>query len=63
MFDGGEREEGLTPVMQSHSCAVTSEGAVKCWGYGKWGQVMLRTAAICFERFSAFCSVRAGVCR
>jgi hypothetical protein len=57
-----EREEGLTPVMQEFSCAVTSEGAVKCWGYNGQCQVMLRTAAICFERFSACCSVRAGVC-
>jgi hypothetical protein len=58
-----EREEGLTPVMQYHSCAVSSEGGVKCWGYNLYGQVMLRTAAICCERFSACCSMRAGGCR
>jgi hypothetical protein len=58
-----EREEGLMPVMQSHSCAVASEGAVKCWGDNRFDQVMLRTAAICFERFSACCSMRAGGCR
>ena len=59
-----EREEGLTPVMQGHSCAVTSEGGVKCWGRNDFGQVMLRSAAIPFLRFSACCSsMRAGVCR
>jgi hypothetical protein len=58
-----EREEGLTPVMQSHSCAVSSEGGVKCWGLGENGKVMIRSAAIRFERFSACCSMRAGGCR
>ena len=58
-----EREEGLTPVMQSHSCAVSSEGGVKCWGFGFRGQVMFLASAIRFKRFSACCSMRAGVCR
>jgi len=56
-----EREEGLTPVMQGHTCAVSSEGGVKCWGYNGYGQVMLRAAVI--ERFSACCGMRAGGCR
>ena len=50
-----EREEGLTPVMQIHSCAVSSEGGVKCWGFGYRGQVMFLASAIRFE-------VRARVC-
>ncbi len=58
-----EREEGLTPVMQRHSCAVTSEGGVKCWGYNGNGLVMLHAAAIRLQRFSACCGMCAGVCR
>ncbi len=58
-----EREEGLTPVMQHHSCAVTSEGGVKCWGRSGYGQVMLRASAIRLQQFSACCSMRAGGCR
>jgi hypothetical protein len=49
-----EREEGLTPVMQWHSCVVTSEGGVKCLGRNHYGQVILHTLLSVTSCNSAF---------
>jgi hypothetical protein len=58
-----EREEGLTPVMQRYSCAVSSEGSVKCWGRNAYWEVKLLASKFHFQRSSACCSMRAGICR
>ena len=31
---------GLTQCLQSHSCAVLAGGALKCWGFNDYGQVL-----------------------
>ena len=52
-----EREKGLTPVIKDNSCALSSEGGVKCWGY----EVMLHDAEIRLQRLSVWCSMRSGI--
>ena len=42
--DEGGRDAGLMYGLQEHSCAVLSSGAVSCWGYNGYGQVI---AAAC----------------
>ncbi len=31
---------GLTQCLQHHSCAVLMGGALKCWGFNDYGQVL-----------------------
>ena len=47
----------MTFCLQSHSCAVSSGGAVSCWGLNDMGQVML---VVVFEGAVARCGGGAG---
>jgi len=44
--DQGGRDAGLMYGLQYHSCAVLSSGAVSCWGWNDYGQVI---AAACLR--------------
>ena len=59
-----EREEVLTPVMQifAHSCAVSSEGGVTCWGYNYYGQVMFLESALAAACAQVFFADNVFVC-
>ena len=52
--DHGGRDAGLMHGLQRHSCAVLSSGAVFCWGYNFYGQVIeaavLRGGWVCVGR-------------
>jgi hypothetical protein len=64
LCDGeGAGLKGLTPVMQEHSCVVSSEGGVKCWGSNTNGQVIIHARAIRFLRICPCSSIRAGYFR
>ena len=29
----------MEDLLTYHTCAVLDDGSVKCWGYGRWGQL------------------------
>jgi hypothetical protein len=39
----GGYDAGVMYVLQAHSCAVSSSGAVSCWGWNNNGQVIAVT--------------------
>ena len=55
--DEGRRDAGLMYGLQLHSCAVLSSGAVSCWGWNAYGQVIAaacsRGGRVCAGRYSA----------